>query len=1389
MELRFLLNGAPVVVRDPSPVGTLAELLRTAEVGQTGTKISCGEGGCGACTVLLAGPDGAPERTVNACLHPVCELDGTSVTTVEGVGSAATGYNPVQERLVEYNGSQCGYCTPGFVMNMVGLLRENPSPTAQQVEDRFDGNLCRCTGYRAILNAMQSFVGDAPASMAAAGAHPGPVHAALPEVAASASPAPSFGATPYTRDGYSWYRADDLPGLLALLAQLGRPDLGVKLVHGNTSVGIYKRAVEDPRILIDISRIASLGETLRSPAGGGIAFGGGVTIAAMLAFLETVIAEEPAARTEGLRALHTHALRIANHQVRAVATMAGNLVLATGHARSAEPFPSDLFLVLATLGAEVTVARPDAAERQYAMLDLPGPDAFPHGFVITRIRVPFTADGEIVRTYKVARRTQNAHAIVNAGFRISCDASHRVVAARIVYGGIAAMPLSLDGVAAWLVGRTWDVPLLGALPAQVEAALAPRLIPMPATGVGDTYRLALAVNLSRRAWVAFALAANPAVVPPNLASAGADFDRPVSKGQDGFMDAPYHDSEAHLALAAMAAPAHLARPAAERTRWASDVRAARAIVRQVPSAPSQPAAGDVPLDVALPKIGAILQASGEARYTQDLSGPPQTVQGWYVLSARANATFDHGAGGLAALGDALRTAVPGVVGYVTYADIPDPAKSDAYSDDDPGGYDPVFANARVTAVGQPIGLVLATTTRAAQDGAAWVQARLRYTDVAPAVFTIAEALAVPEGKGILSGQGSTPVLTRPGGDKAWLDHPVAEPGKVFVHGSMETGAQSHFYMEPQVTLAVPGEGKRMDIFSSTQHLAACQESVARHLGWPASAITARAVRLGGGFGGKEVRPPYIASAAAVAANALRRPVRLALDRATDMQLVGTRHPYRGEYCISADRTGRIEKMRIDHWSNAGFSYDASLPIMDLVVFSADGAYQVDTFRATGTVCRTNLQTRTAFRSFGVIQGMLILESAIEHLAHELGMRPEDVRARNFYRDASATNWDTTPFNQALKYCRINQVWKDWGEITRFAEREAAVRAFNAANAWRKRGIAMIPLKYGISYTYRPMNQGGAYVVAMSADGTVILHHGGIEMGQGIHTKMIIIAAQVLGIATTLISVADSATSTIPNASSTGASTGSDLNGGAVKLACAALRARLEAFCRTQSHVKDFPDWEGDWGANWPKIVAAANTARIDLSAESLFDSPDLGELDPATGQLPAGKQLFYYYTYCVAVSEVEIDVLTGESEVRRSDLVYDAGTSIDSLLDFGQIEGGFIQGLGNVTTEQVYYGPDGALLPDGTWNYKPPFNKTIPVELNVAQLQYVRNDHATETPMDHYGIQSSKSTGEPPLVLANSVYFAIRRAIAAVRAERGQRDWFTLDSPATVERIQQAITS
>jgi xanthine dehydrogenase/oxidase len=1389
-EIEFVLNGIRVRLADPDPSELLVDYLRSSDVGLTGTKLVCGEGGCGSCTVSLAHLDRRTgtvvERPVNSCLRPLCTLDGTIVTTTEGLGRTRTGLNPIQERIADYNGSQCGYCTPGWVMTMYGLLRNNQAPDAQEVEDQFAGNLCRCTGMRPILNAMQSFVGDAPASKRAAG------------TLFDARDFPAPRRLHLSGAHQEYYRPLELREVLDLLKRHRATQDTVKLLNGNTSVAIYKRDVYDPAVLIDISQIEEL--TGVAVEGAGIAVGGGVTLTSLRAFLAEVVAREDPAKTAGLAALASHLTRVAGEQVRAVGTVAGNLMLAKNHEASGDPFPSDLMTVLGALDAGVAVLTPGApeAEQVYPLLDLPDPATFPDGLLLTRVTIPFTSAESIVQTYKVARREQNAHALVNAGFSLDFTGAAEVTRARLVFGGIARIAVRAAATEAFLTGKPWTRATFEAARTVLAGELQGLIAPMPADGVSDQYRADLALSLFYKYFVHVAGAIAPGEVTPDEASAGQRFVRAISSGEHRFVEAPYVEGEPlEPRISVLSMSPGTPRYAAARQESAVQMLSAQGASVDLAS-PDVPTADHV-IAVNTPdppppseghpmiKTSARTQATGEAKFTQDTPAPPGMLEAAYVYSRESNALFSYGSRTIEDVVAHLRAIHKGFVAYVSAADVLVKGSSDEYQPANPSNYDPIFADGRVTAYGQPIGMVLADTLHEAQRAADDVHDLIVYdTDGLTPVYTIDASRALPNNAGVMYKGGSLKQIKRPGSDDAWLASPGPEPGKVYVSGTQRTGAQAHFYFETQAAVAMPDDSGGMLLYSSSQHLSTVQGSVAGALGLPMSKVQVRASRLGGGYGGKEVRPPYFAAAAAVAAWKVSRPVRLALDRNTDMLMVGKRHPFEGTYHVLADESGRIEKFRVDFASDGGSSYDCSLPVMDLVLLSADNAYNIPTFQANGTVYRTNRATNTAFRSFGVIQCTLVVEEAIERLAHELGMDPEAVRRANFYRDATLESFDVTPYGQPLRYARINQVWGDLMEMADLRSRLDELHAFNAANRWRKRGMSLIPIKYGISYTYLPMNQATAEIVVYT-DGSVLVHHGGIEMGQGVDTKILQIAADALRIDINRVQIAYADTASVANASSTGASTGTDLQGGAVLAAAKELRERLVKFCR-ETPPPHAPHWETDWAGSWEAIVSAAFGARVNLSVEASYKSPDLAPLD-ANGQLPEGGQMFYYFTYSAGASEVEIDVLTGEVAVLRSDLIYDAGQTVNSELDYGQVEGGFVQGLGNVTTEQLYYRDDGRLIPYGTWNYKPPCSKTIPVRLNVGLLEYVRSDIADGTPIDRYGIMSSKSTGEPPLVLASSVFFAIKHAVVAAREAAGLPGWVELDSPATVERVRQACSA
>ena len=568
-------------------------------------------------------------------------------------------------------------------------------------------------------------------------------------------------------------------------------------------------------------------------------------------------------------------------------------------------------------------------------------------------------------------------------------------------------------------------------------------------------------------------------------------------------------------------------------------------------------------------------------------------------------------------------------------------------------------------------------------------------------------------------------------------------------------------------------------------------------------------------------------------------------------MTGTRHPVTGNYYLEGDKTGKIDGFRVDHHLDIGNSWDCSHPVMELILLSTDGAYNIPKFKTFGNMYLTNIQSRTAFRSFGLVQCSLIREEAIEQYAYQIGKRADHVREMNFYTDATSETYDHTPYGQPLKDARINDVWNKLKTRADFENRHKRVEKFNKENKWKKRGISIIPIKYGISYTYRPYNFGNAYVLVYGNDGSVLLHHGGIEMGQGLNTKMLQIASEYLGIDLSFIRIAESGTDKIPNAPSTGASTGSDLNGGAVINACIMLRDRLVDFLKKKLPLEDsieritfdgfyketlwgrkneafvgafkfifdninkynsadeaFLDkkWLTKWNKAWPYIIKYALISRVELSVAEIFKSEKFGALDPKTGRLRTKEEvkgmdpttgrmrtkeelwdprMFYYFTYSAAISEVEIDVLTGEYNILQTDIMYDAGASLNTNIDYGQIEGGFIQGVGYVTTENVLYDKNGKLTTQNTWRYKPPCSKTIPEKLNVFLLKYMKSGNPNLPELDKYGVKSSKSTGEPPLVLASTVFFAIKSAIMSARQDHGRPEWVHIDAPLTIKDIYE----
>ncbi|HEX7022138.1 MAG TPA: xanthine dehydrogenase molybdopterin binding subunit, partial [Trueperaceae bacterium] len=664
--------------------------------------------------------------------------------------------------------------------------------------------------------------------------------------------------------------------------------------------------------------------------------------------------------------------------------------------------------------------------------------------------------------------------------------------------------------------------------------------------------------------------------------------------------------------------------------------------------------------------------------------------------------------------------------------------------------------------GQAVAWVVADTVEAARLGAERVVLEL---EPLPALLEIEEAIAAG------SFHGAAQAIRRGEVERALAGASHRLEGQLFMNG------QDHFYLETQTSWAVPdGEGG-MRVTSSTQHPSETQAVVARVLGIAKNRVVVTCLRMGGGFGGKESQANPWAAVAALAAHKTGRPVRLRLNREQDMNLTGKRHPFLGRYRVGYDDQGVLQALALELVSDGGWCSDLSEAVMARALFHVDNAYYVPALEVVGRVARTHKTSQTAFRGFGGPQGMLVVEEVLDRVARSLGEAPEVVRERNFYRGAGETN--TTHYGQEVDDNRILRVWNEVKEAAGFAERRAALRRWNAASRHAKRGLAVTPVKFGISFTHTPLNQAGALVLVY-ADGSVQVNHGGTEMGQGLHSKMLGVAARTLGLDVARLRVMPTATDKVPNTSATAASSGADLNGQAVKDACETLRARLAGVAASMlgnARPEDL-HFEDGWvfapsrpGARltWEEVVERAYLERVSLSATGYYATPGI-HYDAAAGR---GRP-FHYYAFGAAVSEVEVDGFTGAWRLRRVDIVHDVGDSLNPLVDRGQIEGGFVQGMGWLTSEELVWDAEGRLLSHAPSTYKIPTIREVPEEFEIKLLERAAQPGS---------IHGSKAVGEPPLMLALSVREAIRDAVAAF----GQAAAVPLASPATPEAILRAI--
>ncbi|MBJ3762362.1 molybdopterin-dependent oxidoreductase [Maribius pontilimi] len=809
----------------------------------------------------------------------------------------------------------------------------------------------------------------------------------------------------------------------------------------------------------------------------------------------------------------------------------------------------------------------------------------------------------------------------------------------------------------------------------------------------------------------------------------------------------------------------------------------------------------------LPHDSARAHVTGAARYVDDIPTPASCLHLAFGVSDHAHGRLDK-----IAL-DAVRAA-PGIIAVLTAADLPfDNDVSPAAGDE------PLLAEGTVQYVGQPIFLVVAQSHLAARKAARLGQIGI---DPLPAILGIDDALAAN--------------ARFEDGPRRYAKGDAARAIKAAphrLHGRIEIGGQEHFYLEGQAALALPQEDGGMVVHASTQHPTEIQHKVAHAIGQPMASVRVEMRRMGGGFGGKESQGNALAVACAVAARALGRPCKMRYDRDDDMTITGKRHDFRIAYDVGFDGNGRIRGIAFTHYARCGWAQDLSLPVADRAMLHADNAYHLTDVEIVSHRLRTNTQSATAFRGFGGPQGMLGIERVMDEIAHALGRDPLEVRRVNFYAaardvgqagglsapraarppegylekgesagrsDGSAAARDvevasraatgeipaavapvakssgvqTTPYHMPVTDFILHEMVDRLRADADYDARRAAVAGWNAENGILKKGIALTPVKFGISFTLTHLNQAGA-LVHVYQDGSVHMNHGGTEMGQGLHQKVRQVAADRFGIGVDAVHVSATDTAKVPNTSATAASSGADLNGMAVMAACDTIRDRIAEYL--SGLHQSSPDsvrfdagkvQAGDATYSFAEAVQLAYQGRVSLSATGFYKTPDI-----SWDRIAGRGRPFFYFAYGAAVSEVVIDTRTGENRLLRVDILHDAGRSLNPALDIGQIEGGFVQGVGWLTTEELVWDDAGRLTTHAPSTYKIPAASDVPEMFNVALWD---GENRAET------VYRSKAVGEPPLMLAISTLMALSDAVSACGPH-----YPALDAPATAERVLAAI--
>ncbi|XP_002000301.2 aldehyde oxidase 4 isoform X1 [Drosophila mojavensis] len=1252
MSIKFNVNGFPYEVQphDYAADITLNTFLRE-HLHLTATKYMCLEGGCGSCVCLIRRrhpiTGEISSRATNSCLTLLNTCNDVDIITDEGLGNKSSGYHPIQKRLAKLNGSQCGYCSPGFVMNMYGLLESRGGRvTMAEVEDGFGGNICRCTGYRPILDAMKSFAVDSTIEVPAECVDIEDSFELLcPRTGQCCSGSCSRPSLP-AQNNCHWYWPKTLAELFEALAQVPSGEEYI-LVAGNTAHGVYRR----PRSIkhyVDVNMVPELKQQSIEPDH--------LLLGANLTLTETMLLFKQAEQRPGFEycaQLWQHFNLIANVPVRNNGTLAGNISIKKQHPE----FPSDVFITLEALDAHVLVHDNASSQRIMTLLSYlqdTTPKLVIGGFILR----PYPKSKYLFNSYKILPRAQNVHAYVNSGFLIEWqNVQHRIVAsARLCFGNIRPDFVHAEHAEQLLVGRDlYDSATVAQVFEQLPTSL--QAVEMPPEA-SPAYRQKLACSLFYK----FLLGSAPEeLVRKRFHSGGDLLERPLSSGSQSFETIP----------------------------------------------------NKYPVTKPVEKLEGLIQCAGEAIYINDLLTTSNAVHCAFVTAKRVGATIEQ-------IDSAPAFQCKGVVAFYGSKDIPgDNNFNNTTVFTVPGDVEEIFCSGRVLYYDQPLGVIAALTHDVAVYAATLVQ--VTYANDQVKIYTSMNAVLSAKVEDRLV------ICTEP--NKELAQTPL-KPGDVLGRGILELESQYHFTMEPQTTVVVPNE-QGLQVWSATQWMDVTQASISRMLKLEANAVQLQVRRIGGAYGAKVTRGNQVACACALVAFKLNRPARFVQTIESMMESNGKRYACRSDYEFRASANGSIRMLTNNYYEDAGCSLNEN--VVDFLTLPAvKNVYNLTSlnFKVKGTTVRTDAPSSTWCRAPGTAEAIAMTETALENIAFACKLDPADVRLVNLRPGT-----------------KMVQLLPRFLASTAYRERREQINLFNAQNRWRKRGLGLalmdFPLTVSVALAYP------ATVAIYHADGSVVISHGGIEMGQGINTKVAQVAALVLGVPLERVRIETTNTIIGANSFVTANSMASELVGIAVRKCCDKLNKRLEPVKRRLGSQ-----------ASWPQVVEAAFNQSISLIATESFKRGDQSD----------------YSIYGLSLTEVEVDILTGNHLISRVDILEDAGESISPNIDVGQVEGAFVMGLGYYLTEHLVYDRQtGRLLTNRTWNYHPPGAKDIPIDFRIELLQKSPNP---------VGFLRSKATGEPALCLAVGVLFALQHAIQAARQDAGlPREWVRLGAPTTPETV------